>query len=110
MVVTLAHFLCIKFKHTQMRKVIFKTGLFWSIFLSAGFASAQTDTAAEFKPSGKIWGYAFGDYAWKGASDELNRGGSNQYTNVPLNANLFQWCRIYLGYDYNISAKFSAEF
>jgi hypothetical protein len=93
-----------------MRKTIIKTGLFWSILLFAGFASAQTDTVAEFKPSGKIWGYAFGDYAWKGATDELNRGGSNQYTNVPLNANLFQWRRIYLGYDYNISAKFSAEF
>jgi hypothetical protein len=71
-----------------------------------------TDTAAkpEFKPSGKLWGYAFGDFAFKGATDDLNRGGNNQYSGVPLNTNIFQWRRIYLGYDYNLSQKFSAEF
>jgi len=93
-----------------MRKTFTKISLACSLLIFAGAAHAQSDTTAEFKPSGKLWGYAFGDYAWKGATDELNRGGSNQYTNVPLNANLFQWRRIYLGYDYNISAKFSAEF
>ncbi len=92
-----------------MRKSITKISLICSLLLMAAAAHAQTDTAAEFKPSGKIWGYAFGDYAWKGATDELKRGGSNQYTNIPLNANLFQWRRVYLGYDYNISAKFSTE-
>jgi hypothetical protein len=72
-----------------------------------------TDTITEFKPSGKLWGYAFGDLAYKGNSDNVNnggRGGSNQYTKVPINSNLFQWRRIYLGYNYDISKKFSAEF
>lgn len=79
--------------------------------LVAGVTRAQnSDTVAEFKPSGKLWGYAFGDYAWKGSTDEKGRGGANQYTKVPLNADFFQWRRIYLGYDYNISQKFSAEF
>ena len=30
--------------------------------------------------SGRIWGYAFGDYYYKAHTDTLNRGGSNQYT------------------------------
>ena len=93
-----------------MNKTITKMSIYCSLLLTlAGSANAQTaDTT--FKPSGKLWGYAFGDLAFKGGGDEANRGGSNQYTNIPLNSNLFQWRRIYLGYDYNISAKFSAEF
>src|SRR3954465_10465876 len=80
------------------------------VLLLAAKVMAQTSDTSEFKPSGKLWGYAFGDYAWKGSTDEKGRGGPNQYTKVPLNANLFQFRRIYLGYDYNISQKFSAEF
>jgi len=59
--------------------------------------------------SGRLWGYAFGDYYYKGHDDTLNRGGSNQYTGIPQNRNEFQMRRIYLGYDYNITQKFSAE-
>jgi len=59
--------------------------------------------------SGRIWGYAFGDYAYKAHSDILNRGGSNQYTGIPTNRSTFQFRRIYLGYDYNITKKISAE-
>jgi hypothetical protein len=59
--------------------------------------------------SGRIWGYAFGDYAYKTHSDSLNRGGSNQYTGFPQSKTAFSFRRIYLGYDYNISKKFSAE-
>ena len=59
--------------------------------------------------SGRIWGYVFGDYYVKGHSDSLNRGGNNQYTGIPQSRNAFQFRRIYLGYDYNISQKFSAE-
>lgn len=77
----------------------------------AGAAKAQmADTAAEFKPHGKLWGYAFGDYAYKGSADEAGRGGSNQYTKVPLNNNQFQFRRVYLGYNYDITKKFQAEF
>jgi hypothetical protein len=59
--------------------------------------------------SGRIWGYAFGDYYYKSHADTLNRGGSNQYTGIPQSRNEFQMRRIYLGYDYNITKKFSAE-
>ena len=73
---------------------------------------AQEDP--DFKPSGKLWGYAFGDYAFKQHGDTLGggagRGGSNQYSNVAVNQSLFQMRRIYLGYDYDISKKFSAQF
>jgi hypothetical protein len=59
--------------------------------------------------SGRIWGYVFGDYYVKAHSDSLVRGGSNQYTGVPANRSAFAFRRLYLGYDYNINKKFSAE-
>ena len=59
--------------------------------------------------TGRLWGYAFGDFAYKGHSDSLSRGGANQYSGVPVNRTMFQFRRIYLGYDYNISKKFTAE-
>jgi hypothetical protein len=68
------------------------------------------DTTHTFHPSGKVWGYAFGDYYYKAHSDSLNRGGSNQYTGVPQSRSAFQFRRIYLGYNYDIAPKFSAEF
>lgn len=75
-------------------------------------ASKPADTSAKkpaFKPAGRLWGYAFGDFYYKAHSDSLNRGGSNQYTNIAKNRNGFQLRRVYLGYDYDISKKFSAE-
>lgn len=59
--------------------------------------------------SGRIWGYSFGDYFHKAHSDSLNRGGNNQYTGIKKDIDQFQFRRIYLGYDYNISKKFMAE-
>jgi hypothetical protein len=60
--------------------------------------------------SGRIWGYIFGDYFHKSHSDSLNRGGNNQYTGVKKDLDEFQFRRIYIGFDYNISKKFSTEF
>jgi hypothetical protein len=60
--------------------------------------------------SGRLWGYVFGDWFYKSHSDSLNRGGNNQYTNVKQGTNEFQFRRIYIGYDYNISKTFSTEF
>jgi hypothetical protein len=60
--------------------------------------------------SGRLWGYAFGDYFHKSHSDSLGRGGNNQYTNVRQGQDEFQFRRIYLGYDYNITKQFSTEF
>lgn len=59
--------------------------------------------------SGRLWGYSFADFYYKGHADTLNRGGGNQYTGVPKGRNAFQIRRLYLGYNYNISKKFSAE-
>jgi hypothetical protein len=90
--------------------------LFVSILTgAANLAKAQylwNDTTA-YKAgeanSGRIWGYAFGDFAYKGHADSLSRGGSNQYTGIPSSRTTFQFRRIYIGYDYNITKKFSAE-
>jgi hypothetical protein len=62
----------------------------------------------QYTPAGQFWGSAFGDYAYKGNADNVNRG-TAQYSGVPMNSNYFQWRRIYLGYNYDISEKFSAE-
>src|SRR5258708_3934969 len=59
--------------------------------------------------SGRLWGYMFGDYYTKAHSDSANRGGSNQYSGIPTSRSAFAFRRIYLGYDYNITNKFSAE-
>ncbi|MFI5195534.1 MAG: hypothetical protein ACHQD8_00455 [Chitinophagales bacterium] len=106
-----------------MKKSFTKISIYCSIFLLlAGAAKAQmADSSAdtEFKPHGKLWGYAFGDYAYKGSGDTLGsaagtqnggRGGSNQYTKVAPNTNFFQFRRVYLGYNYEISRRFVAEF
>jgi hypothetical protein len=85
------------------------------LLISLGSATAQyvwnSDSAfrAGAPGSGRIWGYVFGDFYYKGHSDSLNRGGNNQYTGIPQGRNAFQFRRLYLGYDYNLSQKFSAE-
>src|ERR1041385_4881160 len=82
---------------------------------------------SEFKPSGNLWGYAFGDWANKSHNDTLLRGGGNvQYrgttpliTNnvqgtangqaVNSQTNSFQVRRFYLGYDYKFAPKLTAS-
>ncbi len=85
-------------------------GLFLSSSLKAQFTMNSDSAFKAGSPnSGRIWGYSFGDFYYKSHSDSLNRGGPNQYTGIPKNRNAFAFRRIYLGYDYNISKKFSAE-
>lgn len=82
-----------------------------ALLLAGSFKStAQDNKSDDFKPHGKLWGYAFGDFAYKGATDDANRGGANQYSRVPVNSNIFQFRRVYLGYSYDISKTFTAEF
>ncbi len=90
--------------------------LLLTVFLFSGFkVKAQylwnNDSAfrAGAPNSGRLWGYVFGDWFYKSHADSLNRGGNNQYTNVKQGTNEFQFRRIYIGYDYNISKTFSAE-
>ena len=91
---------------TPSRSFFFLLSLF---FVLNGFAQADTTKKAEFKPSGKVWGYAFGDYYYKAHADSANRG-NTQYSNMRENANAFEFRRVYLGYDYNISERFATEF
>jgi hypothetical protein len=80
--------------------------------IGAKAQSADTMSEKKFKPHGQLWGYAFGDYAYKDHADTVGggRGGSNQYTKVPAGQSMFQFRRIYLGYNYDLSEKFAAEF
>src|SRR6476659_11396230 len=95
--------------------------IFFTIFLCSGLlfcrslkAQFTINSDSAFKAgspnSGRLWGYAFGDFYYKAHSDSLVRGGANQYTGVAQKRNAFAFRRIYLGYDYNISKKFSVEF
>ena len=107
-------------KRTIYQKAIY---LIAGVFvLNTTITKAQNTTKDDgFKPSGQVWGQVIGDYYYKSNSDTLGRGGKNvQYspnggqTNLPAatlksSYNAFQIRRAYLGYDYNISKKFSAS-
>ncbi|HTK21959.1 MAG TPA: hypothetical protein VL442_20720 [Mucilaginibacter sp.] len=67
----------------------------------------QEDTT--WKPQRRIWGYAFGDFYYNAHADAGNRGPEQNYNGVPQYRNAFQFRRIYLGYDYEITKKFKAE-
>jgi hypothetical protein len=91
--------------------------LYLSVFLSLAslHVKAQdatntdtTKTKEEFKPSGKLWGYAFGDYAYKLHADSALRG-SVQYSKLAKDYNSFNFRRVYLGYDYNFSPNISSQ-
>lgn len=104
-------------KHLQIKKtkksirIYGRESIYLFLFLLlSGAAKAQNlDTATVTEPHGKLYGMAFGDLDYKSNADNLNRG-VNQYSGYPINSNLAQFRRIYLGYVYNISPKFTAEF
>jgi len=52
------------------------------LFCQPVIAQDKPKTDSSFKPSGKLWGYTFGDFYYKAHSDSLNRGGGNQYTGI----------------------------
>src|ERR1017187_3266439 len=79
-------------------------------FLITSTVCAQTKKDSTFKPGGKLWGLAYGDYTFKANADQLNRGGMNQYTGINQDQSFFQFRRIYLGYDYEINKTFTANF
>jgi len=62
-----------------------------------------------FKPQRRLWGYSFGDFYYAGNVDKGNRGPETNYNGVPTGRNAFQFRRLYLGYDYDITKKFKAE-
>ena len=65
-----------------------------------------------WKPQRRIWGYAFGDFYYAAHTDAGTgaRGPETNYAGVPTYRNAFQFRRIYLGYDYEITKRFKAEF
>jgi hypothetical protein len=72
-----------------------------------GINSPESDTA--WKPVRRLWGLAFGDLYFDAHADAGNRGAETNYSGVPTYRNAFQFRRIYLGYDYDITKKFTAE-
>ncbi|BAU53014.1 hypothetical protein [Mucilaginibacter gotjawali] len=86
--------------------------------------AADPDTA--WKPQRRVWGYTFGDFYYTAHADNdfvsatgvpeggagalSKRGGETNYSGVPTYRNAFQFRRVYLGYDYEITKKFKAEF
>lgn len=62
-----------------------------------------------WKPQRRLWGYGFGDFYYTAHADATNRGPETQYNGVPTYRNAFQFRRLYLGYDYDITKKFKAE-
>jgi len=72
---------------------------------------SDTRLDIQFKPHGQIWSQVFGDVYYKAHADTIGggRGVSNQYASVPRNRDAFQFRRIYWGYNYFISQKFSTE-
>lgn len=97
------------------------------LFLGATVSTVKAqDNKDEFKPSGNLYGYVFGDYAYKTHNDTMQRGGGAvQYrgfnalnsaniaanTSAPalVQTNAFQIRRAYLGYDYNFAKNFTAQ-
>lgn len=83
-----------------------------SLLVSVTGFSQIADTAkvkSEFKPTGKLWGYAFGDFAWKQHANSV-KGSTGPYGSWPKDYNTFEFRRIYLGYDYDISERFTTQF
>ena len=67
--------------------------------------------AEEFKPSGKLWGYAFGDYGYKVHGDSASRKTvGSQYGAQGTDFGSFALRRVYLGYDYNVAKGITTQF
>jgi hypothetical protein len=71
-------------------------------------ATPKADVDTSWKPIRRVWGYAFGDLYFAAHADKGGRGGETNYGGVPSYRNAFQFRRIYLGYDYDITKKFTA--
>jgi len=91
--------------------IAFPILIFIIVFIPRSQAQSM-DTVAPFKPGGNLWGLTFGDFLYKGNADTVGSSlgrGSNQYSKMPAGTRMFQFRRVYLGYNYDFSRKFSAE-
>lgn len=87
-----------------MQKIILCCLFFCFVFFSA----FSQDTSRPILSKGQLYGQVFGDYFYKVHADPLNRG-HYQYSQLPDNSNAFQIRRVYLGYKYDISSRFTAD-
>jgi hypothetical protein len=73
--------------------------------------ATQADPDTAWHPQRRLWGYAFGDAYYAGHAPAITSplGKENNYYETPTGRNAFQFRRIYLGYDYEITKKFKAE-
>lgn len=76
--------------------------------LTLNVFSQKDTTKVEFKPSGKLWGYAFGDFLYKASTNTFNMS-NTQYASTAKDFTSFEFRRIYLGYDYDISEHFATQ-
>ena len=76
-------------------------------------AQSLDSLSNELRKHGNVWGLTFGDFVFKGVADDAGASGlgrgNNQYSKIPADAHYFQYRRIFLGYNYDISSKFTAE-
>jgi hypothetical protein len=100
----------VKFRFSKKKNITVKSFILILFTCLVSFVHAQdsTNTKDEFKPSGKVWGYTFGDYAFKLHADSAKRG-NGQYSGLPKNYSSFNFRRIYLGYDYQFTPDISSQ-
>lgn len=91
----------------SLRKIISGASLCLVFFFSHLIATNAQDSTSDFKPSGKVWGYGFTDFYFKAAGDTATWASRAEYSGVPEEVYAFALRRMYLGYDYNISPRFS---
>ncbi len=78
----------------------------FAIIFGSTACLAQNLKDSTFKPYGEISGLFFGDYAYKLDADSLKRG-NLEYSGLPKNNSQFNIRRLYFGYEYFASPKFS---
>ncbi len=81
-----------------------KALLVFAVLILASLAYAQD------KPAGKVHGYVFGDYYYVAGADTTASRGSGQYSATKKDFQGFQFRRVYLYYEHNLSEQFFAQF
>lgn len=88
------------------RKNFFNIFILLSILLTILINSENI--FAQKKSGGKVHGYVFGDYFYKISGDSTNKG--SQYSHLHQDQQAFQFRRLYLYYDHNITEKVFTQF
>ena len=74
--------------------------------------NATKEKSEKFKPHGKLWGQVISDVVYKDHRDSAGRGtgGNLQYAGMAKDSSALDIRRVFFGYDFDISEKFSVEF